>query len=153
MQAKWGWAALLLAASAPAAGQTVTAKDPDAMARLLQGKGYRAELLQGENGPYIRSGDSGLTFSIFFLNCEAKKNCKTIQFFTGFNDAGEVPLARINEWNKTKRFTRAYIDDEKDPVLEMDVDLEYGMAEQNFLENLAIWTANIAAYRDFVFKK
>lgn len=36
-------------------------------------------------------------------------------------------MKMMNEWNRTKRYSRAYIDDEGDPVLESDQDLDGGV--------------------------
>jgi hypothetical protein len=36
-------------------------------------------------------------------------------------------LRDVNEWNSSKLFSRAYIDEDGDPVLEMDVDLAGGV--------------------------
>ena len=138
----------------PVAAQMVSAKDPKAVAAFMQGKGYKAELVEQESGPHIRSAGGGIKFTIFFMNCEAGKNCSTVQFYAGFNDMGEVPLARINEWNKTHRFGRAYIDDENDPVIEMDVDLDFkGIPAENFNEYLDVFTSLAPSYREFVSKK
>ncbi len=36
-------------------------------------------------------------------------------------------LQTVNDWNRTKRYSRAYLDDEGDPILESDLDLEGGV--------------------------
>lgn len=36
-------------------------------------------------------------------------------------------LAKCNQWNLTKKYSRAYIDKDGDPVLELDLDLEGGV--------------------------
>ncbi|MCS7080242.1 MAG: YbjN domain-containing protein [Chloracidobacterium sp.] len=45
-----------------------------------------------------------------------------------------MTLSRINEWNRAKRFAKAYLDDENDPVLESDYELTGGVTEQNIKE-------------------
>jgi hypothetical protein len=145
-------AALLLAT--PAAGQMVSARDPKAIAALLQDKGYKAELVEEKDGPMIHTGASGVKFTIFFMNCAEAKDCRTVQFYAGFTDMGDVSLARVNEWNKQHRFGRGYIDDEKDPVIEMDVDLDHkGIPAENFLEYLDVFSSLAPKYREFVQQK
>jgi hypothetical protein len=137
--------------AAPAGAQMVTAKDPQVIAAFLKEKGYKAELTRKPEGPNIRSSDSGISFTIFFMNCSSGKDCSTIQFFNGYSDIDNVPLTRINEWNKTHRFARAYIDDAQDPVLEMDMDLDNGgVPKASFAENFDIWLDLVAAYRKFL---
>lgn len=45
-----------------------------------------------------------------------------------------MTLNRINEWNRTKRFAKAYLDNDNDPVLESDYELTGGVTEQNVKE-------------------
>jgi hypothetical protein len=146
--------ALALSFASAAQAANVSAKDPSGIVRLLQEKGYKAELSNDETGPIIKSADSGYNFMIFFLNCDQGKNCSTIQFYAGFNDVEGLELTRINEWNKTKRFARAYIDDEADPVIELDLDLDFqGIPAENFLEILNTWTSLVPAFARFVSEK
>ena len=39
-------------------------------------------------------------------------------------------LEFINHWNRTKRFSRAYVDKDKDIVLETEIDIEPGMSKE-----------------------
>jgi hypothetical protein len=39
---------------------------------------------------------------------------------------GQVTLEKVNEWNKTKRFSRVYLDSDGDPNVEWDIDIEGG---------------------------
>jgi hypothetical protein len=52
----------------------------------------------------------------------------SIQLYAGFKSGGKVSLETINTWNREKRFSRAYIDSDKDAVLESDLDLEGGVS-------------------------
>ena len=50
-------------------------------------------------------------------------------------------LKFINDWNRTKRFSRAYIDKDKDIVLEAEIDLEPGVSEEaikNWLKGFGV---------------
>jgi hypothetical protein len=145
--------AAMTAAAVPAAAEMITANDPAKIAALLKEKGYRAEIIEGEDTTYVRSADSGVPVTIFFLNCEAKK-CSTIQFYTGFSDRKNVSLERINDWNKNRRFARAYIDNDGDPVIEMDVDMDHqGIARENFYANLDIFLASIPKFKEHLVGK
>ena len=87
---------LMLVLAVPAAAEMVTARDPAAIAAWLTEKGYRAEIVEGTDSTYVRTADSGIPVTIFFMSCEGRTNCSTIQFYTGFTDAKNVPLERIN---------------------------------------------------------
>jgi len=142
--------AIGLLAASPALAQQVTAKDPQSVARALVASGYRAEMKKdGEGDPMIMSASSGTKFGVFFYNCTNHANCATVQFHAGFDtDPGKAPsLEKINAWNRTQRFGRAYLDNEGDPVIEMDIDLDDGgMSQPLFLDNLEFWVSVLAQF-------
>ncbi len=130
----------------------VTAANPESVKSALQDAGYKAELKKEEDGdPYIESRFSGVKTIIIFFGCSEGKNCTTVQFYSGFSEAKNAQ-DKMNEWNKTRRFTRAYIDKDGDPVLEMDIDLDTGGISQNlFKEYLSTWDGLVGQYYDLIF--
>ena len=136
----------------PGHAQNVTASRPASIEAVLKARGLPSELKQGEGNPYIRSAYDNMPFLIALMNCDdAKTNCATVQFYFGFNDRKGFSLDKLNEWNATKRFVRAYRDSENDPVLVMDVDTDKGgVPEAVFNENLSVWLDQMQQYRRFV---
>lgn len=54
---------------------------------------------------------------------------KDCLFYVGFDRDGKGNLAAVNRWNSREvGATRAYLDEDGDPCLEMDVDVEGGMS-------------------------
>jgi hypothetical protein len=106
----------------------------------------------GDGIPVIHSVHDNMPFLIALLNCdEDRTNCATLQFYFGFNDRKGFSLDKLNEWNSTKRFVRAYRDKENDPVLVMDVDTDKGGVPQAvFNENLGVWLDQMQQFRRFV---
>lgn len=150
--AGFGVAALMLMTAAPAKAELIDAKSPAKIATLIESQGWQTEL-DGKSGeaPVIKATRNGELFAVGFMNCTDGKNCKTLQFFIGFTDAKQVPLEKINEWNRDKRFARAYRDDEGDPVLAMDIDLDFGgLPRENVGELFNTWTGLMSSYRAFV---
>jgi len=148
-----GIAALVAGLSAlPAHAQNVSAARPDTIAAVLQARGLPSELKQGDGNPYIRSAFDDMPFLVALMNCDDDKtNCATVQFYFGFNDRKGFSLDKLNEWNATKRFVRAYRDNENDPVLVMDVDTDKGGVPQAvFNENLSVWLDQMQQYRRYV---
>jgi Putative bacterial sensory transduction regulator len=148
------WVAIATSGTAQIAAQTVTAKDPQTLAATLQAEGYAAKLEKTSDGdPAIRSKSSGSEFAVFFYNCEKGEKCATIQFHAGFDtDDGKGPsLQKINAWNQNNRFGRAYLDDEGDPHIEMDVDLDDGgMSRELFVDNFEYWTAVMSKFEEHI---
>lgn len=134
-----------------ASAQAVVAKDPLSVARALQNAGYKAEMGKDNGGdPLINSGHSGKGFVILFFGCEKNANCTSIQFYTGFRNIG-ADLAKVNRWNDDRRFGRASIDAEGDPVVRMDVDLDFGgMSAALFKDHIDIWAVVMDKFADHV---
>lgn len=139
----------------PAHAELVNAKNPTAIKAILESQGWPATLVQEtDKDPYLESSRNGLKFLVLFMNCADHRDCKTLQYYMGFNDAKNTSLDRLNQWNKDKRFARAYRDEEGDPVLEMDVDLDFsGLPRENIGETLNTWASLMDSYRDFIFAK
>jgi hypothetical protein len=134
---------LALAAAAPAQPQMVRAQDPQSIVRALQAGGYAAELGTDKVGdPMITSGVSGTKFQIFFYNCTNHLECATVQFHSGYHMNSPIPVETMNGWNQTKRFGRAFLDKDNDPILEMDVDLDDGgTSPVLFIDNIEFWAS------------
>lgn len=155
MSGGWAIAAAALLAAAPAQAELVNAQNPQAIKAIVESQGWPAKIVAtpGES-PYIESSRNGLKFLVLFMNCDEGKNCKTLQYYMGFNDAKSTTLERLNEWNSEKRFARAYRDESGDPVLEMDVDLDFaGIPRENLGETFNTWAAVMDAYHAFIFEK
>ncbi len=142
--------------ASPAHAELVNAKNPQAIKAIVESQGWPATLItKPDESPYLESNRNGLKFLVLFMNCDdEEKNCKTLQFYMGFSDAKDVSLDKLNTWNKDKRFARAYRDDEGDPVLEMDVDLDFaGIPRENVGESFNTWASLMDSFREFVLEK
>ncbi len=150
-----GTLAVGLLAATPAQAELVNAANPDAIKLVVESRGWPAKLIRkGQDDPYIESRREGMKFMILFMNCSDGKDCKTLQYYMGFSDAKGVSLDRLNEWNKEKRFARAYRDNDGDPVLEMDVDLDFdGIPRENLGETFNTWASLMDRFRTFIFEE
>jgi len=57
----------------------------------------------------LASSADGIKFYVYLFDCNNDR-CGSIQFATGPHTSatGKLELERVNEWNKTKRWARAY---------------------------------------------
>jgi hypothetical protein len=149
-----GWTIAIAAAgmALPAQAQTVSARKPESLVGALQSAGYSARLEKdGTGDPMIVSGVNGHPFRIVFYGCKANKDCATITFAAGFDKKSATSLDSINDWNRKNRFGRAYLDDEGDPILGMDIDLDDGgISALLFTDNLEFWTAVTGAFQKHI---
>lgn len=74
------------------------------------------------------------------------------QLFAGFSAEGALPAGLTNDWNRTKRFSRAYIDGDGDPVLESDLDLEGGISEAAVVAWVKTFAISLQAFNNVLFQ-
>jgi hypothetical protein len=72
-----------------------------------------------------------------------------IQFKCGLTDT-KATLLMVNEWNLKKRFTKAYIDADGDPNIEMDLDLEGGVTEARLRDAIKTFHQSVRAFIDAI---
>jgi hypothetical protein len=142
----------LAAAAPPAPIHMVRAQDPQSIVTALQGAGYAAKLGVDKVGdPMVSSGVSGTTFQIFFYNCTNHANCATVQFHSGYDLKTPTTLESLNEWNRSQRFGRAFLDKDNDPILEMDVDLDDGgLTPLLFVDNVEFWASVLSKFEQHI---
>ncbi|MFW2541315.1 YbjN domain-containing protein [Primorskyibacter sp. 2E107] len=140
--------AALLAAPAFA---DVDASNPARLYDLLRSEGYAVELGRDSVGdPKISVKYEGTGFQIFFYDCSDNVECRTIQYQTAYDMTDGMAYAQSNEWNATKRYATVYLDDEMDPFLQMDVNVDYGVSEKNFVDNFKMWTRVMKDFEDYI---
>jgi hypothetical protein len=130
------------------AGYMVRAQDPASVVKALQENGYTATLgVDGVGDPMVTSASNGTNFQVFFYNCTNHLQCATVQFHSGYHLANNPNAEQMNDWNREQRFGRAYLDKERDPILEMDVDLDDGgVAPLLFIDNVEFWTSVLGKF-------
>ncbi len=144
-------AAAMVAFAGSAQAQNVRGQDPNSVVRALQAAGYKAVLGTDSVGdPKIESAASGSKFIINFYGCTKNVDCRTVTLYAGWTGV-TTNINAMNEWNKLKRFSRAYIDRDGDPVIEFDVDLDDGgMNQQLFIDNIEFWELSIGAFKKHI---
>lgn len=113
----------------------------DEVAAVIKARGFPVTLgKDGDGDPKITSKFTDLYFEVHFYNCTAGR-CASIQFSKGFDMPEGVTLEKLNEWNRNFRFGRAFRDDETDPFVQMDIDVEKGSTTESIANNLEMWLA------------
>lgn len=144
----------LMGAGRPLTAQVkrVSAAEPASVATALQDAGYRAAPGKDDTGdPKVTSTMSGHTVTIDFYGCNNNKNCRSLQFYSSWETGGKLTLEKVNEWNLKKRWGKLAMDDEKDPVITLDIDTSpNGFDAELFQSLIRHWEAVIADLRAFV---
>lgn len=154
MKLVWGLAAIC-AAAMPAALAAETGRidrvGGEQLAELVADAGYRATPgRDGQGDPMVSSSAAGANYTIYMYGCEEDR-CKSLQFIAGFDLADGIGLQRINAWNRDKRYGSAYLDDEEDPWLQMDLDLEGGATTGQVTEYVELWDTLLGQFQAFIY--
>lgn len=133
----------------PAVAQVVGTAD--SIAAALRDYGLKADKGVDDGGdPKIESRIDGMHFSIWFYGCEDAA-CSSLEFRAGFDLDSPLSAAKVNDGNRTKRFGKAWIDDEGDPFLEMLVPLgEGGISDSGFELALDMWRVGATEFSRFI---
>lgn len=131
-------AGMALLAAPAFAQETIDATDPAKLEAILKGFGIaRIEANSNTGNPQIDGRADGKSYKLFFYGCNDKANCKSVQFWAYWD--AEVSLDKLNAWNKDTRYGKVYLDDDKDVILEYDVNTVYGLADRTFEDSANIW--------------
>lgn len=133
---------LLLFTAAPALagdGELRHFKLPE-LARVLKSEGYGSIKV---NDDHVRFKANGRTFGLYLYDDG------DLQMYFGIAGVS-LTAENLNEWNKNYRLSRAYLDDEGDPVLEADLLANAGINSEIIIEFVKVFVDSSAQYRSFV---
>lgn len=151
--------------AAPATSAAAPAATPDAqsgplpsaglsaedIASWLQSEGYKAQVTTNSDGSKtVNSATGGTNFNIDMYDCHDKPTCTAIQFNVGFDTKGAWNATKMNEYNSSKRWVRAYVDDKDDPWLEQDVDLIPGGTWEGLDDQFSVWRQMLGDFEKYI---
>lgn len=142
--------ALLVMAMPVQSQELVDGGSPDALAAIAKASGPATIEKQANGAPRLAGTIAGVSYQVFFLNCDdAGGQCQDLNFYVGFRDI-KPTLDAMNEWNRTHRFGRAYLDSELDAALDFDVNLEHGVARDNLSSTFGLWVSLLDEFSAYV---
>lgn len=134
------------AATYPEAG--ITARD---VAAVLQAKGYQAEVVKdGTGDPMVRSAVDGTKYRVVFYDCDKTGRCGALEFLVGFDLENGMALARLNKWNRDQRFGHAYLDDENDPYIQLDLNADNGFTSESLGGYVETWASLVPHFKRYI---
>lgn len=104
---------------------------------VMENEGYAVEL-ESENVVIWRI--DGMRAMLLVADDE-----ESVQFYAAFGD-GNGTLRKANDWNKSKRYSRTYLDGDGDPCLELDPDLEGGVTAERIESFLTTCRVSFTAW-------
>ncbi len=128
----------------------VTAQQPEAILNVARGHGSASLKTDASGDPMIEGRIDGTKYFIFFYGCNDEgKDCDDIQFAAAWSGY-DVTVVDANRWNSKKRFGKAYIDGDGDPVLAMTVNIDYGVTLSNLDDTFKWWTRALEGFKEEV---
>jgi hypothetical protein len=136
---------LVLAVAIPAIGlaqeQPQKSYTDEELIEILRNDGYRAVELTEDRVISIKV--DGLTYVLYVYEDD------DLQMYFGVTGYVLTP-DHMNEWNRTKRLSRAYLDHENDPILEADLLANAGFTKEQFLEWFKVFNFSAVEFRQFL---
>ncbi len=129
-----------------------TARDVSAM---LQMKGHEVDQKVSDMGnPLLIVKAPEFKYAVIFYNC-ASNVCDGVQFRAFFSKDAKFTTELLNDYNRTKRHGRAYLDSDRDPTIELNIEMRGGVTPEQlsyqhdlFLEARADFRAHLVAAKD-----
>lgn len=109
---------------------------PAELTQLMREEGYSVEENDGVDWKL-----DGVNTHLLFMD-----GTQSIQFYVAYENSGNSTLENVNHWNKNNRYSRSYLDDDNDPVLELDLDLAGGVTRDRILDFLRTCRASTSAW-------
>jgi len=145
---------LCMVLGAPAQAIGLITGDPDAVENIARGYGSTQMETDNEGDPMITGRIKGIQYVIYFYGCNDQgKKCQELILTAGWSDV-PVSLEKINEWNRTMKFGKAYLDADNDPTIEMAINLDGGgITAGNFDETFKWWSRTLGEFESEVIGK
>lgn len=102
--------------------------DVESMMKIMQAEGYVVEI--DEDGDILWRIDGFATYILIPAHGEM------VQFYAIFTDSDENTPEKINQWNRSKSYSRSYWTVDGYPVLELDLDFAGGVTEARIKDYL-----------------
>lgn len=132
-----------------ASAEVIEAKNPNEILNVAKGFGSGTLTKDSEGDPKISGRIDGIAYAILFYGCKNHTKCQEIQFRAGWSGKAQS-LEKINEWNRTKRFGKAYLDSDNDPNIEMSVNMTSGVTRANLEDTFSTWSSAMSSFRDYI---
>ena len=143
-------AGYLAATDAAGAQELITTADPAVVLEVAKGYGSATLDTDSDGNPMISGRMETVKYSVFFYSCVSGKDCRSIQFSTGYTDP--YTIEKANEWNTKYRWIKSYESDHASNF-RMDVDFKGGITRAYLDAQFETWNSLIVDIREFVAKQ
>jgi hypothetical protein len=136
----------------PSAGGAIDGSNPQVILDIASSFGTANIETDDLGDPMIRGRIDGIIYAVFFYGCTNHVACNQIQFYASWSDV-TITTDALNSWNRDTRYGKAFLDNERLPVLNMDVNLTAGVTEANMRDTFEWWKVVLADFSDELARK
>lgn len=108
--------------------------DPSVLASILTTSDYAFEEGKDDEGDpilKIRPGSTGAEkIEFIFIGCASDPTCEDVLLRATYSPDRAVALKVVNNWNLRNRWARAYVNDKREAVIEMDISAYGGIGRE-----------------------
>lgn len=128
--------------------QVVTTITGTRLKDILEAAGFKGGTVDDDGGVLIRMASKPVYFTV-------ADDQESIQAHTAWltTDTSRPSADKINDWNRTKRYSKVYFDSDRDPVLQLDLDLEGGVTVARIKDFAFTTEVSITKFTEEVLKK
>jgi len=137
--ASWLSTEPVASADGPDEAAAIRHLDPSVLASILSAADFTFEEVKDEQGdPLLKvsPGDSGAAkIDRVFVGCGNDPSCEDVLLRATYSPNKPVALKVANDWNLRNRWARAFVNDKKEAVIEMDISA-YGGIGRDAVEGM-----------------
>lgn len=141
--------AFVLAGGMFAQAQELVLANPEAIRDIARGYGSASLDTSDQGAPMITGRADGRAYAIFFDNCPDGTGCLDMRLFAVF-PGNKATLEVLNDWNREKRWGKAYADGDLDAAIELDVNMSSGVPYGTVDQTIAIWVETVKNFATFI---
>jgi hypothetical protein len=146
-----GKAGLARPAAAVAAGGLIESLDLQSSLDLLTAGGVKGEIVSADGGRYIIASVDNAQFQATPIFCaDGQRGCVALRLSLALAGPRKPPVGLMNAWNNAAPLARGFIDQDGDPVMEMDISVEGGVSRAHVLAQFTRWRDAMGKFQDLI---
>ena len=120
----------------------------DEIIAWVKDQGYEAKISKdGAGNKMIATSANGTPFSVYPMDCKDDR-CGSVQFAANWPTNGKISAGRVADWNREKRWARAYLSS-KTLWVEADFDISPGGTYELLNDEFDTWKSVMTAVKTY----
>lgn len=116
--------------------------DGNLLKELLEEEGYKGIVVKSINNT-LQSVQLKMEGRTVFFYCDLKQGSLQGRFLMIGSNANQ---RKVNKWNESKKFFKAHLDKDGDPVMECDLTVKHGVTRKTVKEWAALMSVGVKAF-------